>query len=859
MMVIHSVMYNRYDKIITPYLKPDKLLLLISVTRLKPFKLKSFDVVVHRQLKEEERRCLVELQCNIVAMRRSHPKVLRLNLGASHEPDPPLPCLLQSDDDDYDKPIENRLKHSTPISSPEDPRPHSQRKVLESTSGRNVGASTFYVCEENPLFDGFHRGESSFKEDSIDSEDAVTAFGSECEVPSPSFPPPPLGRGYSETSTISAKHFEENPSSNSAHEHKVYWIPQNHAEEELKNTIAKTIRSDINTKPSSAKTLLERFAEFDNDAAIHHHLSIVQSPQKEYVINSNVRDVISLGRTSPSIPPPLCSICQHKVPVFGKPPRSFRYEELEEATDRFSDANFLAEGGFGPVHRGVLADGQVVAVKQLKLASSQGDAEFCSEVEVLSCAQHRNVVMLIGFCLEGKRRVLVYEYVCNGSLDVHLYGKLFTLSVSFINDCKTVTSSSGGLINKNPIEVIISSNSTMQAKMPYTVYAGQKKMPLNWHSRLKIAVGAARGLRYLHEDCRVGCIVHRDMRPNNILVTHDFEPLVLSPTSSNSVQQYPHAHPMVMVFEVASVGDFGLARWNPNSDLDVETRVIGTLGYLAPEYAESGRITEKADIYAFGVVLLELITGQKAIDMSRPEGQQFLVEWARPLLESEEVQTIVFDQLLDPQLDFYQLQLVSHQVLATVHAAALCLRRNPLDRPNMSKVLRIIEGDAMADPGFNIDPLSSRSGRMNFLNLQHHASYRSSNRTKTSNLLRHASCNVDTFGSRSERMNSLTLQQLGGFSIDSVGSRSERINSLSLRQLTGSDIDSVGSRSGRLNNSNLLFHSGTAADSAGSRSGRMKGLNFLNSETRINHSNRVSLEALKAIYTERESNRRGIY
>ena len=133
----------------------------------------------------------------------------------------------------------------------------------------------------------------------------------------------------------------------------------------------------------------------------------------------------SLASTSMRFqPPPLCSICQHKGPVFGKPPRVFSYAELELATCGFSRANFLAEGGYGSVHRGVLPEGQVVAVKQHKLASSQGDVEFCSEVEVLSCAQHRNVVMLIGFCIEDGRRLLVYEYICNGSLDSHLYGNV---------------------------------------------------------------------------------------------------------------------------------------------------------------------------------------------------------------------------------------------------------------------------------------------------------------------------------------------------------------------------------------------------------------------------------------------------
>ncbi|XP_074354642.1 inactive protein kinase SELMODRAFT_444075-like [Apium graveolens] len=146
-------------------------------------------------------------------------------------------------------------------------------------------------------------------------------------------------------------------------------------------------------------------------------------------------------------------------------------------TRGFFKANFLAEGGFGSVHRGVLPNGQTFAVKQYKLASTQGDQEFCSEVEVLSCAQHRNVVMLIGFCIEDGRRLLVYEYICHGSLDSHLYG------------CK--------------------------------------RDPLQWSAHQKIRVGAAQGLRYLHEECRVGCIVHRDMRPNNILIPHDFEPLVL--------------------------------------------------------------------------------------------------------------------------------------------------------------------------------------------------------------------------------------------------------------------------------------------------------------------------------------------
>ena len=119
-----------------------------------------------------------------------------------------------------------------------------------------------------------------------------------------------------------------------------------------------------------------------------------------------------------------CSICRYRAPELGKRPRWFSYEELEEATESFSDANFVAEGGFGWVHRGILSDGSVVAVKTLKsLGGKTSEDEFRAEMEVLSRAQHRNVVLLLGFCVEGPRRILVYDYVCNGSLAIHLHGR----------------------------------------------------------------------------------------------------------------------------------------------------------------------------------------------------------------------------------------------------------------------------------------------------------------------------------------------------------------------------------------------------------------------------------------------------
>ncbi|KAM0905642.1 hypothetical protein ACQ4PT_017242 [Festuca glaucescens] len=154
---------------------------------------------------------------------------------------------------------------------------------------------------------------------------------------------------------------------------------------------------------------------------------------------------------------------------------------------------------------------------------------------------------------------------------------------------------------------------------------------------------------------------------------------------------------------VSQVGDFGLARWQPDGDMGVETRVIGTFGYLAPEYAQSGQITEKADVYSFGVVLVELVTGRKAVDINRPKGQQFLTEWARPLLEDH-----ALGDLIDPHLED---RFCENEVYCMLHAANLCIRRDPHSRPRMSHVLRILEGDMVVESGCISAP-SSDAGSM---------------------------------------------------------------------------------------------------------------------------------------------------
>ncbi|PIA43059.1 hypothetical protein AQUCO_02000482v1 [Aquilegia coerulea] len=559
-------------------------------------------VVLDRQLKHEEKRCMEELQCNIVVMKRSQAKVLRLNLVGSPKSDAeetcPLPSELEEASENYLKdnndPINSiRGPLVTPNSSPELGTPFTVTEAgTSSVSSSDPGTSPFFTSE---VSSGLKKVSLATKESQILDDSCSDTDSENMSPPSTSLSFQPWMAEIISKSRSSLKHADESSQ-----------------------------RRRDNIRSSTANALADKFSKLDHEVGFRR-----LNYRQDLEFSGNVREAVSLSRTAPPGPPPLCSICQHKAPVFGKPPRWFSYAELELATGGFSQANFLAEGGFGSVHRGVLPDGQAVAVKQHKLASSQGDLEFCSEVEVLSCAQHRNVVMLIGFCVEDKRRLLVYEYICNGSLDSHLYGR--------------------------------------------------NRQPLEWAARQKVAVGAARGLRYLHEECRVGCIVHRDMRPNNILITHDFEPLV---------------------------GDFGLARWQPDGDMGVDTRVIGTFGYLAPEYAQSGQITEKADVYSFGVVLVELVTGRKAVDITRPKGQQCLTEWARPLLEEYAI-----DELIDPSLEN---SYAENEVYCMLHAASLCIRRDPHSRPRMSQVLRILEGDMIFDSNYVSTPghdSGSRSGR----------------------------------------------------------------------------------------------------------------------------------------------------
>eukprot|EP00252_Welwitschia_mirabilis_P019343 TRINITY_DN4451_c0_g2_i10.p1 TRINITY_DN4451_c0_g2~~TRINITY_DN4451_c0_g2_i10.p1 ORF type:complete len:1530 (+),score=356.29 TRINITY_DN4451_c0_g2_i10:185-4774(+) len=309
--------------------------------------------------------------------------------------------------------------------------------------------------------------------------------------------------------------------------------------------------------------------------------------------------------------------------------KTFTLAELEKATDKFNPQNILGEGGFGRVYRGRLDDGTNVAVKVLTRDDQQGGREFVSEIEMLSRLHHRNLVKLIGICTEEQKRCLVYDLIPNGSVESHLHGR------------------------------------------------DKETSPLDWDARIKIALGAARGLAYLHEDSSPR-VIHRDFKASNILLEDDFTP---------------------------KVSDFGLAR-SASEEVNghISTKVMGTFGYVAPEYAMTGHLLVKSDVYSYGVVLLELLSGRKPVDMSQPPGQENLVTWARPLLTSKEGLETLIDPALGRDLPF-------DSIAKVAAIASMCVQPEVSHRPFMGEVvqaLKLVYNDSDASNGGGSESVSQR-------------------------------------------------------------------------------------------------------------------------------------------------------
>ncbi|KAM0062251.1 putative transferase, protein kinase RLK-Pelle-RLCK-VIIa-2 family [Helianthus debilis subsp. tardiflorus] len=319
--------------------------------------------------------------------------------------------------------------------------------------------------------------------------------------------------------------------------------------------------------------------------------------------------------TSASVPPSPRSQAEILQSGDLKP---FTFNVLKMATRNFRPDSVLGEGGFGSVFKGWIDEqslaaakpgtGTVIAVKRLNQEGLQGHQEWLTEINYLGLLNHPNLVKLIGYCLEDDHRMLVYEFMPRGSLENHLFRR----------------------------------SSYFQ--------------PLSWNLRIKVALGAAKGLAYLHSP--EAKVIYRDFKSSNILIDSNYN---------------------------AKLSDFGLAKDGPvDGKSYVSTRVMGTYGYAAPEYMATGHLTAKSDIYSFGVVLLEILTGRRCIDKNRPTGEQKLVEFAKPYLTSK--RRIL--QIMDPRLSG---QYSPNVAMRAAMLATKCLLKDPKHRPSADEVVKSLE------------------------------------------------------------------------------------------------------------------------------------------------------------------------
>ncbi|XP_050207991.1 G-type lectin S-receptor-like serine/threonine-protein kinase At2g19130 [Mercurialis annua] len=284
---------------------------------------------------------------------------------------------------------------------------------------------------------------------------------------------------------------------------------------------------------------------------------------------------------------------------------AFGYKELQHATKNFSDK--LGGGGFGSVFKGTLPDSSVVAVKKLE-SISQGEKQFRTEVSTIGTVQHVNLVRLRGFCSEGAKKLLVYDYMPNGSLDHHLFHK-------------------------------------------------KERKAFDWKTRYNVALGTARGLAYLHEKCR-DCIIHCDIKPENILLDAEFCP---------------------------KVADFGLAKLVGRDFSRVLTTMRGTRGYLAPEWISGVAITAKADVYSYGMMLFELVSGSRNSEQSE-ERVGFFPSWvARQVTEGKGDILEILDPFLEENGD-------AEEVTRVCKVGCWCIQDDESQRPSMGQVVQILEG-----------------------------------------------------------------------------------------------------------------------------------------------------------------------
>lgn len=304
----------------------------------------------------------------------------------------------------------------------------------------------------------------------------------------------------------------------------------------------------------------------------------------------------------------------------------FELQALQIATSFFSELNKLGHGGFGPVYKGLMPNGIEVAVKKLSLDSRQGVREFTNEVKLLLRVQHKNLVMLLGCCVQGPEKMLVYEYLPNKSLDYFLFDK-----------------------SKSP--------------------------SLDWMTRFRIIMGVARGLLYLHEEAPER-IIHRDIKASNILLDEKLNP---------------------------KISDFGLARLFPGEDTHLNTfRISGTHGYMAPEYAMHGYLSVKTDVFSYGVLVLEIVSGRKNHDGRLERGKADLLSYTWMLYEAGKALDLVDPTLAKCNRD---------EAAMCVQLGLLCCQASLAERPDMNSVHLMLSSDSFTLPRPGKPGLQGRGGR----------------------------------------------------------------------------------------------------------------------------------------------------
>ncbi|XLT12015.1 hypothetical protein HN51_057705 [Arachis hypogaea] len=326
----------------------------------------------------------------------------------------------------------------------------------------------------------------------------------------------------------------------------------------------------------------------------------------------------------------------------------FDFDTLTMATNNFSQDNKLGEGGFGSVYRGRLIEGQEIAVKRLSKNSGQGNEEFKNEVKLIVKLQHRNLVRLLGCCIEKDEKMLVYEYMENRGLDSILFGSIVYFNIFYflimIYICFALILS---------LYVLIITDVADKSKKPL----------LDWERRFNIIYGIAKGLLYLHQDSRFR-IIHRDLKTSNILLDNEMNP---------------------------KISDFGMARIFDKDQMQAKTlRIVGTYGYMSPEYAMDGNFSIKSDVFSFGVMVLEIITGKKNRKFYSDNNELNLLgnvwrHWHKGTALT----------LIDPSIGN---SYAKSKVMRCIHISLLCVQERAEDRPTMPSVVLMLSSEAPSMP-----------------------------------------------------------------------------------------------------------------------------------------------------------------